>query len=171
MPAKKKARSKKSSKSSTPSKRPVKKASKKKSAKPQARKTTPKKKAVRRSTAGATKPKPRLKTTSKTTTAKSARDVKDQIQDKSRAVYETGSARRRQGRVFSGRESGDLEGLSRREEADSESVDELLEEGNSFEAGVVAGVEEADDSDEKEVYTHEVPEDDVPDEYLDPDKD
>ena len=62
-------------------------------------------------------------------------------------------------------------GLSRREEADSESVDELLEEGNSFEAGVVAGVEEAGDSDEKEVHTHEVPEDDVPDEYLDPDKD
>jgi hypothetical protein len=36
---------------------------------------------------------------------------------------------------------------------------------------VVAGVEEADNSDEKEVHTHEVPEDDVPDEYLDPDKD
>jgi len=165
MPAKKKVRSKKSSKSSAPSKRPVKKASKKKSAKPQG-KTTPKKKAVRRSTAAATKPKPRKKTT-----GKAARDVNERIQDKSRAVYETGSARPRQGRVFSGRESGDLEGLSRREEADSESVDELLEEGNSFEAGVVAGVEEADESDEKEVHTHEVPEDDVPDEYLDPDKD
>jgi hypothetical protein len=171
MPAKKKARSKKSSKSSAPSNRPAKRASKKKSAKPQARKITPKKKAVRRSTAGATKPKPRLKTTRKTTTGKAARDVNERIQDKSRAVYETGSARPRQGRIFSGRESGDLEGLSRREEADSESVDELLEEGNSFEAGVVAGVEEADESDEKEVHTHEVPEDDVPDEYLDPDKD
>ncbi|MDP9267103.1 MAG: hypothetical protein M3P27_02105 [Acidobacteriota bacterium] len=51
--------------------------------------------------------------------------------------------------------------------ADSESVDELLEEGNAFEADAVAGVEAADDADEKEVRTHEVPEDDVPREYLD----
>lgn len=68
-----------------------------------------------------------------------------------------------------GRQSGDLEGLSRVEQADSESVDELVEEGNIVEAGAVAGVEEADDQDTKEVHTHEVPEDDVPDEYLDKD--
>ena len=66
-------------------------------------------------------------------------------------------------------QSGDLQGLSRREDVDSESVEELVEEGNIFEAGVVAGVEEADDSEEKEVHTHEVPEDDVPGEYLDKD--
>jgi hypothetical protein len=64
-------------------------------------------------------------------------------------------------------QSGDLQGLSRLEAADSESVDELIEEGNAFEADVVAGVESADDADEKEVHTHEVPEDDVPGEYLD----
>jgi hypothetical protein len=64
-------------------------------------------------------------------------------------------------------QSGDLQGLSRREAADSESVDELVEEGNAFEADVVAGVERADDADEQEVRTHEVPEDDVPGEYLD----
>jgi hypothetical protein len=63
----------------------------------------------------------------------------------------------------------DLQGLSNVEQADSESVDELLEEGNAFEAGVVEGVEEADDSDEREVRTREVPEDDVPEEYLDKD--
>ncbi|HTW30955.1 MAG TPA: hypothetical protein VMD76_04715 [Candidatus Sulfotelmatobacter sp.] len=57
--------------------------------------------------------------------------------------------------------------MSRIEAADSESVDELLEEGNAFEADVVAGVESAGDADEKEVRTHEVPEDDVPEEYLD----
>ena len=66
-------------------------------------------------------------------------------------------------------QSGDLEGLSHAERADSESVDELVEEGNAFEAGAVAGVEEADDQDTREVHTHEVPEDDVPDEYLDKD--
>jgi len=67
----------------------------------------------------------------------------------------------------SGEQSGDLQGLSRLETADSESVDELIEEGNAFEADVVAGVESAEDADEKEVRTHEVPEDDVPGEYLD----
>lgn len=59
--------------------------------------------------------------------------------------------------------------MSRTERADSESVDELVEEGNAFEAGAVAGVEEADDQDTREVHTHEVPEDDVPEEYLDKD--
>jgi uncharacterized protein YbjQ (UPF0145 family) len=67
----------------------------------------------------------------------------------------------------SGTQSGDLQRLSRIPEADSESVDELIEEGNAFEADAVIGVEEADNADEKEVRTHEVPEDDVPGEYLD----
>jgi hypothetical protein len=69
----------------------------------------------------------------------------------------------------SGPQSGDLQGLSDVESADSESVDELVEEGNAFEAGVVTGVEEADEHDAREVHTHEVPEDDVPGEYLDED--
>jgi len=62
-----------------------------------------------------------------------------------------------------------LQGLSRRERSDSESVEELIEEGNAFEADVVSGVEAAEDADEQEVHTHEVLEDDVPDEYLDKD--
>jgi hypothetical protein len=61
-------------------------------------------------------------------------------------------------------------GLSNAERADSESVEELLEEGNSFEAGVVKGVEDAEDADETEVRTHQVPQDDVPDEYQDKDQ-
>jgi len=69
----------------------------------------------------------------------------------------------------SGEQSGDLQGLSGLEAADSESVDELIEEGNAFEASAVSGVESADDADEKEVHTHEAPEDDVPGEYLDQD--
>lgn len=69
--------------------------------------------------------------------------------------------------VASGEQSGDLQGLSGREAADSESVGELLEEGNAFEADAVMGVEDADSADEKEVRTHEVPEDDVPSEYRD----
>jgi hypothetical protein len=66
-------------------------------------------------------------------------------------------------------QSGDLQGLSDVEEADSESVDELLEEGQSFEAEAVSGVENAPDADRGPVRTHEVPEDDVPEEYLDKD--
>lgn len=69
----------------------------------------------------------------------------------------------------SGEQSGDLQGLSEIEGADSESVEELIEEGNAFEAGVIAGVEEADDDGPREVHTREVPEDDVPEEYLDED--
>jgi hypothetical protein len=63
----------------------------------------------------------------------------------------------------------DSQGLSEVERSDSESVSELLDEGNTFEAGVVKGVEEADDADEREVHTREFPEDDVPEEYLDKD--
>jgi hypothetical protein len=66
-------------------------------------------------------------------------------------------------------QSGDLQGLSNLEAADSESVDELLEEGNAFEADVIAGVESAGRAEGKEVHTHEVPQDDVPGEYLDED--
>lgn len=69
----------------------------------------------------------------------------------------------------SGEQAGDLEGLSTVETADSESVDELMEEGNAFEAGVVSGVEEAGRREGKEVRTREVLEDDVPEEYLDQD--
>ena len=69
----------------------------------------------------------------------------------------------------SGAQSGDLQGLRDIERADSESVDELLEEGNAFEASVVTGVEDAEDHQEREVHTHEVPEDDVPEEYQDKD--
>ena len=66
-------------------------------------------------------------------------------------------------------QSGDLQGLSNAETVDSESVGELVEEGNAFEADIVAGVEDAGRHDEREVHTHEVPEDDVPEEYLDKD--
>ena len=70
----------------------------------------------------------------------------------------------------SGGQSGALQGLSDVEAADSESVDELVEEGNAFEAGIVSGVEDAGKRGTKEVTTREVPEDDVPGDYLDQDE-
>jgi len=67
----------------------------------------------------------------------------------------------------SGGQAGSLQGLSDVADADSESVDELLEEGNTFEAEVVEGVEDVPDADQGEIRTREVPEDDVPEEYQD----
>src|ERR1700693_366746 len=66
----------------------------------------------------------------------------------------------------SGGQSGALQGLSDIEGANSESVDELLEEGNAFEAEVVKGVEDAPDADEGEVRTHQRPqEEDLPEDF------
>jgi hypothetical protein len=66
--------------------------------------------------------------------------------------------------------AGDLQGISTVEDVDSESADELLEEGQAFEAGIVSGVESAGNAEESEVVTHEVLEDDVPKEYDDEDR-
>lgn len=63
-------------------------------------------------------------------------------------------------------QSGDTQGLSDVAEVTSESVKELVEEGQFFEAEVVSGIEDAADPDVEEVHTREVPEDDVPLEYL-----
>jgi N utilization substance protein A len=67
-------------------------------------------------------------------------------------------------------QAGSLQGLSDVADADSESVDELLEEGSAFEAEIIEGVEDAPDADQGEVKTHEVPEDDVPEEYRNPEQ-
>ena len=66
-------------------------------------------------------------------------------------------------------QSGDIQGLSDVAEAGSESVEELVEEGQFFEADAIEGVEDAPDPDVAEVRTKQVPEDDVPDEYLERD--
>jgi hypothetical protein len=63
-------------------------------------------------------------------------------------------------------QSGDTQGLSDTEEVGSESVLELVEDGQSFEAEAVGGLEDADEPDVSEVHTRQVPEDDVPSEYL-----
>jgi hypothetical protein len=81
-------------------------------------------------------------------------------------VTETVTAAPRRGLgSASGGQSGDTQGLSTRAIGDSESVTELEEEGQYFEAEAVRGVESAPDPDQGEVRTHEVPEDDVPEEY------
>jgi|SRR5579864_8779081 len=68
-----------------------------------------------------------------------------------------------------GGQAGDTEGLSRDEIAGPESVEELLEEGQAYEAEVISGIENAPDADQGEVTTRQFPVDDVPQEYLDED--
>jgi hypothetical protein len=67
--------------------------------------------------------------------------------------------------LSTGGQSGDDQGLSKAESADSESVEELVDEGQDYEAEAISGVENAPDPDQAEVTTKEVPEDDVPPEY------
>ena len=91
---------------------------------------------------------------------------KNRVRGKSQSVATVASEPEGR-RARSGGQAGDLQGLASKAGADSESVDELLEEGNAFEAEVVKGVQDAPDADTGEVVAHEVPEDDVPEEYLD----
>ncbi len=140
-------------------------------------KTKSKAKPAKKARARVAKPKASKQRTSKPATRKRVATKAKAKKSKSRPSVQPQKEVERefQGRTISNRTKGvarqeeDLKGASRAEQADSESVDELVEEGNLFEAGAVAGVEEADDSDEKEVHTHEFPEDDVPEEYLDED--
>ena len=101
----------------------------------------------------------------KTTAGKRAGQRKRPVRGKREIVDEVAFTPKGLGSRAGG-QSGDLQGLTNRDGADSESVDELLEEGNAFEAEIVKGVEDAGDADAGEVRTHEVPEDDVPGEYL-----
>lgn len=80
---------------------------------------------------------------------------------KDRLIVATPDQSRREADV----QSGDTQGLSNAEQANSESVEELAADGQSFEAAAVSGVEDADDPDIHEVKTREVPQDDVPREY------
>jgi hypothetical protein len=89
--------------------------------------------------------------------------------DESNRTYNTAASREPGLGPGSAGQSGDTQGLSDVAEAGSESVVELVEEGQSLEAEAIAGVENAPDADVAEVHTRQVPEDDVPGEYLDKD--
>ena len=84
-------------------------------------------------------------------------------------TYATVSTREKGGGTGSAGQSGDTQGLSDLAEAGPASVEELIEEGQSFEAEAISGVEDAADEDMTEVHTRQVPEDDVPAEYLESD--
>jgi len=83
--------------------------------------------------------------------------------------YSSGTPREKGTGPDSAGQSGDTQGLSDVAEAGSESVEELVEEGQFFEADAIEGVEDAPEPDVAEVHTKQVPEDDVPAEYLERD--
>jgi hypothetical protein len=121
------------------------------------------------------------KTAAKSKAAKN-KPAKHKVSRKKKTVRSTAAVRRKSQSVETvslepkgmgtraGVGSGDLQGISILENVDSESAEELLEEGQAFEAGVISGVEDAPDADKSEVTTHEVPQDDVPGEYYDKDR-
>ena len=156
--AKAKTKTKTKPKTKTKARKPAPKPARKKTA-PAKKKTTVKKKVAKKK---AVKARVAARKTgaarSKTARKKPARR---KVQTVGLAAVEPKRPRGRSGAL-----AGDLQGLPRVERADSESVAELLEEGNTYEAEAISGVEAADLSD-GEVHTHEVPEDDVPGEYQD----
>jgi len=167
MATKKKTKSKKTAAKS----KPTKKAAKKKPIRK--KKSAPRKSATKRRPVAKKKKVAAKKLTAKTkvvgkTKKSTAKPTRKQIGGRNQSS-EIESFNAEESRARSAGQSGGLQGLSDAAGADSESVDELVEEGNAFEAGVVSGVEAADNADEQEVRTREVPEDDVPDEYLDQD--
>jgi hypothetical protein len=124
------------------------------------KKKAPKKKAKTKPKKAASKPK---RAAAKPKKAAPKKTAKPKIASRRRKKNELGSdralrssltddvrlaPRRDEGSLRAG-QSGDLQGLSDVEDANSESVDELIEDGQSFEAEVVEGVEDVED--EKEV--------------------
>jgi hypothetical protein len=119
------------------------------------RKRVPKKKAARRA------PAPRKAAPRKASARSTARRRRNPVES------ELGAFGTQRGLgPEAGGQSGDIQGLSAASVADAESVEELAEEGQAFEAELIDAVENAP---EGEVRTREVPEDDVPEEYLEED--
>ncbi len=65
--------------------------------------------------------------------------------------------------IHKGDMSGDLQGLSTLEYDDSESVSELIKEGQDLEAELIEGIEDAPDADKGDVRIHKAPQKDAPD--------
>lgn len=137
--------------------------------KPMARQTPKSKKTPRKKVKATAKKSPKAKNTVKKRTAK-AKPRKKFARGRADAGTLVEYGQRGLGARSAG-QSGDTQGLSASPDVGTESVEELMEEGQSFEAEVLDGIEKVPDADEGEVRTKEVPEDDVPEEYQEPDRD
>jgi hypothetical protein len=129
-----------------------------------ARKRAPAKKAVRRTAARKSMAK-KKSAVKKKSAAKKKPVTRKATRRRAEIINPVTPTGRRGLGAASGGQSGDTQGLSRRSYDDSESVEELLEEGQYAEAEAVSGVENARDADQGDVRTTQFPEDDVPEEY------
>jgi hypothetical protein len=140
----------------------------KKKAAPKAKITARPKQSNRRATSGKkVRPAARKKASSRSTTNAIRSPESSTLGGRTFSTEERPTRSRVRSR--SAGQAGDVQALSRKAVVDSESVEELLEEGQAREAAAISGVEDARDPDEAEVFTREVPEDDVPKEYTDED--
>jgi hypothetical protein len=128
-----------------------------------AKKKAPAKKLVKKSSAAKTTVARRL--IAKKKTAKKKPAARKSRRGRETVVNPITPRGRRGLGAASGGQSGDTQGLSRRSYDDSESVEELMEEGQYMEAEAVSGVENAPDADQGGVRTRQFPEEDVPEEY------
>jgi len=137
-----------------------------------AKKAPAKAKASPKKSAGRNRPASKARSSAKTSTKKRARvsPIAPPSTEVATQSVETVQLKPRARVARAGAGGGDFGGISVVEDVDSESAGELLEEGQTFEAGIVRGVEEADTNIEQEVHTHEVTQDDVPGEYDDKDR-
>ena len=80
--------------------------------------------------------------------------MKRPAQDKEAQLDKLGSDPGQVGPDSAG-QSGDTQGLSPEADAAEESVEELADTDQPYEAGIAEGVEDAEDHPERPVYTHE----------------
>lgn len=126
------------------------------------KKTTLRAKATRRKKAAPAKPKPGDKTL-KSQAGRRELSSGSERSSLGAGPFETAERPTKRGLgTGAAGQSGDLQGLSRSIDVDSESVEELIEEGQAFEADAISGVENAPDPDQGEVRVHERPEDELP---------
>ena len=134
-------------------------------AKSAAKKKAPAKKKAAKKAAGKRLVAKKKKSAAKKTAAKKRPVAKKATRRRAEVINPITPSGRRGLGAASGGQSGDTQGLSRKSYDDSESVEELMEEGQYMEAEAVSGVENAPDADQGEVRTKQFPEDDVPEEY------
>jgi hypothetical protein len=171
MASKKKMKKKKSSKKNSVTRKKSKSAApvkaRKVSAKPRSLKSNAKARPAKmQKKTGATKSKATRKATGRTSAPRdTARVFRSSLPTRGEGVEAVDLDSKGMG-SNSGGQSGDLQGLSNVESADSESVGELLEEGNAYEAEIVKGVQDVPDADVSEVHTHQGrEEDDLPEDF------
>lgn len=64
-------------------------------------------------------------------------------------------------------QSGDTQGISDQAESSSEGIEQLIEEGQFIEAGILEGIEDSGEGDPKPLRPKQFPIDDIPPEYQD----